>query len=125
MPMSAAGRDVAAMIAIAGRIHVAPALRGNGPSGQPYHYVWKWHSFYHASELGSNQSGAWGPFYNDHWNSAVAPSGDTLKTFPINLGGYFFQTVFDRSGAESRLGDVLFAGSIGRTGWWAMKFSMV
>ena len=72
-----------------------PSLRGNGPSGQPYHYVWKWHSFYHASEVGSNQSAAWGPFYNDHWNSAVAPSGDQLKAFPISLGGYFYQTIFD------------------------------
>ena len=32
-----------------------PALRGNAPNGQPYHYAWKWNSFYHASEtLGRN-----------------------------------------------------------------------
>jgi hypothetical protein len=75
-------------------INFQPSLRGNGPSGQPYRYTWKWHSFYHASEAGSNQSGAWGSFYNNAWNSAVAPTGDQLKAFPISLA-YYFHTIFD------------------------------
>jgi hypothetical protein len=72
----------------------APANRGNGPSGQPYHYAWKWHSFYHASEAGSNTSGVWGAFYNDKWNTGTAPTGDQLKNFPIVLA-YYYQTIFD------------------------------
>lgn len=73
---------------------VAPAPKGTGPSGQPYHYAWKWHSFYHASELGSNQGGVWGAFYNDKWDQAVNPTGDQLKGFPISLA-YFYHTIFD------------------------------
>ena len=71
-----------------------PALRGNGPSGKPYHYVWKWHSFYHASETGSNQSGVWGAYYNDQWNNAVAPTGDQIKAFTNKLCCYY-HTIFD------------------------------
>jgi hypothetical protein len=66
-------------------LNFQPALRGNGPSGQPYHYAWKWHSFYHATETLANQSGIWTTFYNDHWNSAVAPTGDQIVGFPIGL----------------------------------------
>ena len=71
-----------------------PSLRGNGPSGKPYHYVWKWHSFYHASELGSNQGGVWGAYYNDQWNSATAPTGDQIKAFTNKLCCYY-HTIFD------------------------------
>jgi hypothetical protein len=78
-------------------INFQPALRGNGPSGQPYHYAWKWHSFYHASELLGNQGGVWGSFYNDKWNNAVAPTGDQLKGFPISLA-YYYHTIFDYVG---------------------------
>ncbi len=74
-----------------------PALRGNNANGQPYHYAWKWHSFYHASELLSNQSGAWGAFYNPTWNIAGNPTGDQARAFPISLA-YFFQTIFDYVG---------------------------
>ena len=74
-----------------------PALTGNGPSGQPYRYVWKWHSFYHASEALNNQGGAWGIFYNNEWNQAINPTGDQAIGFPIDLS-YFFHTVFDYVG---------------------------
>jgi hypothetical protein len=82
-------------------LNFQPVLRGNGPSGQPYHYAWKWHSFYHASETPSapyNQSGVWGSFYNDAWNSAVAPTGDQLAGFPIALA-YYYHSIFDYVGA--------------------------
>ncbi len=72
-----------------------PALRGNGPSGQPYHYVWKWHSFYKASELFGNQGGAWGGFYHDQWNSATNPTGDQATAFPISLAHYYQNFIFD------------------------------
>jgi len=78
-------------------LNFQPALRGNGPSGQPYRYSWKWHSFYHASELLANQGGAWGAFYNNAWNSAVAPTGDQLAAFPISFA-YYYQTLFDYVG---------------------------
>ncbi|HEX4826061.1 MAG TPA: hypothetical protein VFV19_17315 [Candidatus Polarisedimenticolaceae bacterium] len=71
-----------------------PLLLGNGPSGQPYHYAWKWHSFYHASETNGATTGVWGAFYNDQWNQAVNPTGDQATNFPISLA-YFYQTVFD------------------------------
>jgi hypothetical protein len=74
-----------------------PALRGNGPSGQPYHYVWKWHSFYHASETLGATTGVWGVFYNDQWNNAANPTGDQVTAFPIDLS-YYYQTVFDYVG---------------------------
>ncbi|HEX4824763.1 MAG TPA: hypothetical protein VFV19_10635 [Candidatus Polarisedimenticolaceae bacterium] len=74
-----------------------PILQGNGPSGQPYHYAWKWHSFYHASETLGATTGVWGAFYNDQWNQAVNPTGDQGTTFPISLA-YFYQTVFDYVG---------------------------
>ena len=74
-----------------------PVLQGNGPSGQPYHYVWKWHSFYHASETLNATTGVWGAFYNDKWNQAVNPTGDQATNFPIALA-YFYQTIFDYVG---------------------------
>ncbi len=70
-----------------------PALRGSSPSGQPYQYAWKWHSFYHASETGGNQGGVWGAFYNDGWNLPSDPTGDEMTQFPISLA-YFYQNVF-------------------------------
>ena len=82
-------------------LNFQPALRGNGPSGQPYRYAWKWHSFYHASEALGNQGGVWGAFYNNNWSGgAVAPTGDQLAAFPIKLGesGYYYHTVFDYLG---------------------------
>jgi hypothetical protein len=79
-------------------LNFQPVLRGNGPSGQPYHYAWKWHSFYHASETFGNQDGVWGAFYNDHWNSAVAPTGNQLVAFPASLA-YYYHSVFDYVGA--------------------------
>ncbi len=72
-----------------------PSLRGNGPSGQPYYYTWKWHSFYHASEAGGNGDGVWGAFYNDRWNSSTAPTGDQLVGFPLALAWYAQSVVFD------------------------------
>jgi hypothetical protein len=77
-----------------------PALTGNGPNGQPYHYVWKWHSFYHASETINATTGVWGVFYNNAWNNPVNPTGDEVGNFPIFLGtsGYFYQTIFDYVG---------------------------
>ncbi len=74
-----------------------PALRGNGPNGQPYHYVWKWHSFYKASELLANQGGGSGFFYNDQWNSATNPTADQALGFPISLA-YFYHTIYDYVG---------------------------
>ena len=74
-----------------------PALTGNGPSGQPYHYAWKWHSFYHASETLNNTTGVWGIFYNDQWNSSTSPTGDQVMAFPINIS-YYYQTIFDYVG---------------------------
>ncbi len=74
-----------------------PALVGNAPNGQPYHYVWKWHSFYHASEVLGNQGGVWGGFYNDKWNSAVNPTGDQALGFPIAVA-YYYHTIFDYVG---------------------------
>jgi hypothetical protein len=74
-----------------------PVLTGNAPNGQPYHYMWKWHSFYHASEVLGNQSGVWGAFYNDQWNSAVNPTGDDAGAFPIALCCYY-QSIFDYVG---------------------------
>ncbi len=71
-----------------------PALRGNGPNGQPYHFVWRWHSFYHASEEAGDQSGAWGVFYNHEWNSTTNPTADQARNFPLGLGMYA-HTVFD------------------------------
>ena len=72
-----------------------PALLGNGPNGQPYHYVWKWHSFYHASEQLNNQNGAWAAFYNDQWNNLLgSPNADQALAFPISLCCYY-QTIFD------------------------------
>ena len=71
-----------------------PALRGNGPNGQPYHYVWKWHSFFKASEVPTNQGGITAFFYSDQWNSAVNPTADQALGFPISLA-YFYQTIFD------------------------------
>ena len=75
-----------------------PALTGNGPSGQPYHYAWKWHSFYHASETLGATTGVWGVFYNDQWNSSTSPTGDQVATtFPIAVA-YYYQTIFDYVG---------------------------
>jgi hypothetical protein len=72
-----------------------PALTGNGPSGQPYQYMWKWHSFYHASETLGATTGVWGIFYNNAWNNPVAPTGDeVVSTFPFQQA-YYYQTVFD------------------------------
>ena len=75
-----------------------PALTGNAANGQPYHYAWKWHSFYHASETLGATTGVWGIFYNDRWNNSTNPTGDQVAAFPITLGGYFYQTVFDYVG---------------------------
>jgi hypothetical protein len=74
-----------------------PALRGNGPSGQPYYYAWKWHSFYHSSETFGATTGVWGAFYNDQWNNPLNPTGDDVAGFPISVpnGPYFYQTAFD------------------------------
>ncbi len=74
-----------------------PALNGNAPNGQPYYYAWKWHSFYHASEVLSNTSGVWGAFYNDQWNSAVNPTADQANAFPIVVCCYY-QTILDYVG---------------------------
>ena len=75
-----------------------PSLRGNGPSGQPYHYAWKWHSFYHASEAFTNTSGVWGAFYNDQWNSATNPTADDANNnFPIVVCCYY-HTILDYVG---------------------------
>ncbi len=74
-----------------------PTLRGNAPNGQPYHYVWKWHSFYHASELLGNQGGVWGAFYNDQWNNATNPTADEAAEFPIAVA-YYYHTIFDYVG---------------------------
>jgi len=78
-------------------INFQPILRGNNANGQPYRYAWKWHSFYHASEALGNQGGVWGSFYNNAWNSAVAPTGDQLRGFPISLA-YYYHTIFDYVG---------------------------
>jgi hypothetical protein len=78
-------------------LNFQPALRGNAPNGQPYHYVWKWHSFYHASELLSNQGGVWGSFYNDKWNNSINPTGDQALGFPISVA-YYYHTIFDYVG---------------------------
>lgn len=78
-------------------LNFQPALRGNGPSGKPYRYAWKWHSFYHASELLANQGGVWGSFYHNEWDNAVAPTGDQLASFPIAVA-YYYHTVFDYVG---------------------------
>jgi len=78
-------------------IRFQPALTGNGPNGQPYHYVWKWHSFYKASETLGNQSGGWGTFYNDQWNLAVNPTGDQVTAFPY-IWCCFYHTEFDYVG---------------------------
>jgi hypothetical protein len=59
---------------------------------------WRWHSFYHASETLGATTGVWGIFYNDKWNNPVAPTGDQVALFTNNLGGYFYQTVFDYVG---------------------------
>ena len=75
-----------------------PALMGNGPNGQPYNYVWKWHSFYHASETLGATTGVWGIFYNDQWNNPANPTGDQVAAFTNNLK-YFYQTIFDYVGA--------------------------
>jgi hypothetical protein len=74
-------------------LNFQPALRGTGPSGQPYRYVWKWHSFYHASELFGNTGGYWGTFYNNAWNSAVAPTGTQMIEFPYAVA-YYPQSLF-------------------------------
>ena len=74
-----------------------PALIGNAPNGQPYNYVWKWHSFYHASETLGATTGVWGIFYNDQWNNPLSPTGDQVTGFANNLS-YFYQTIFDYVG---------------------------
>ena len=74
-----------------------PNLRGNGPNGQPYHYAWAWHSFYHASETLGATTGVWGIFYNDAWNSATAPTGAQVTAFTNKLA-YYYQTIFDYLG---------------------------
>jgi hypothetical protein len=79
-------------------LNFQPVLRGNGPSGHPYHYTWKWHSFYHASEVLGDQSGAWGSFYNDRWNNPLAPTGDQLVRFPIAFAYYYHNVWFDYVG---------------------------
>jgi hypothetical protein len=81
-----------------------PALTGNGPNGQPYHYVWKWHSFYSATETLNASTGVWGVFYDNAWNNPVNPTGDQVSGFPIHLGdptdsGYFYQFVLDYVGS--------------------------
>jgi hypothetical protein len=75
-------------------LNFQPALRGNGPSGQPYRYTWKWHSFYRAAEATGNQSGVWGAFYNNAWNSAVNPTGDQAAGFTLAFA-YYYHTLFD------------------------------
>ena len=74
-----------------------PALTGNAPNGQPYHYAWKWHSFFKSSEQVGNTTGVWGIFYNNEWNNPANPTGNQVGDFPIILGrvGYFYHTVFD------------------------------
>ena len=74
-----------------------PALTGNGPNGQPYHYAWAWHSFYHASETLGATTGVWGIFYNDQWNSATNPTGTQVTGFPTKVA-YYLQTIFDYVG---------------------------
>ncbi len=73
-----------------------PALTGAAPNGQPYKYTWKWHSFYHTSEIvgSTNTSGVWGAFYNDQWDSSTWPTGDQVAAFPISLA-YYYQNIFD------------------------------
>ena len=74
---------------------VQPALMGNAPNGQPYYYAWKWHSFYSASEAPGNQTGVWGAFYNDAWNSSTNPTADNvIDDFPLSLAWYY-QTTLD------------------------------
>jgi hypothetical protein len=75
-----------------------PALLGNGPTGQPYHYAWKWHSFYHASETLGATTGVWGAFYNDQWNQPVNPSGDQAVNFPLAFAYYYQSDAFDYVG---------------------------
>jgi hypothetical protein len=74
-----------------------PVLRGTAGNGQPYYYTWKWHSFYHASEVVSNTSGVWGAYYNDQWNSSTNPSGDQANAFPIEVCCYY-HTILDYVG---------------------------
>ncbi|MBZ5637376.1 MAG: HYR domain-containing protein [Acidobacteriia bacterium] len=74
-----------------------PALHGNAPNGEPYHYIWKWHSFYHATETFSNTSGVWGAFYNNEWDSPTNPTGDDAGAFPIAVA-YYYHTIFDYVG---------------------------
>jgi hypothetical protein len=71
-----------------------PALRGNAPNGQPYNFVWRWHSFYHASEAGGNQGGVWSVLYDHEWNDPANPTADQARNFPLGLG-YYYHTVFD------------------------------
>jgi hypothetical protein len=78
-------------------LNFQPALRGTAPNGQPYHYVWKWHSFYHASETLNNQGGVWGAFYSDQWNSSTNPTGDQAASFPIAVA-YYYHTILDYVG---------------------------
>lgn len=77
-----------------------PALRGNGPNGQPYSYIWLYHAFYGASEAPGNASGAWNAYYDDKWDSATHPTGDEALLFPHFAGpkrnAWFSQSaVFD------------------------------
>jgi hypothetical protein len=62
-----------------------PAFTGNGPSGQPWRYAWKWHSFYGSSETPGATTGIWGAFYDYRWNQAVNPTGDQAREFPLGI----------------------------------------
>jgi len=81
-----------------------PTNTGNGPSGRPWNWGWRQHSFFYAGDMVSttgSYTSAWGLFYDPWWNRTTQPdNGGVIDGFPYGVAYYILDinntnTAFD------------------------------
>lgn len=73
-----------------------PTNRGNGPTGRPWNWMWRQHSFFFAGDMVTTTgsiAAAWGLFYDPWYNSSTQPdNGGVIDGFPYALAYYYLDT---------------------------------